>query len=105
MSSNKILLFVFLLVMAGLIAGITLMSTRSKTSQQTQLPVANQQQVGQNSLSPANTAQTSPALIKSGTSDQQLQQDTQSIDSSLSTLNNDLNNVDSGLNDQQTNLQ
>jgi Flp pilus assembly protein TadG len=91
--SNKIGLVIFLLVLVGLIGGITYMSSQRKTSQQAQQP----------NLQTTNSLTQSPQQID--TTNQSMQQDAQNIDNTMNSLDRDLKTVDQGLNDQATPLQ
>jgi hypothetical protein len=98
MSSKSIPLVIFIIVMIALIAGMLLYKKQTPTTQPTSQVVQNQQPTAVPTVS-------NPNALPSGTSDTQLNQDSQTINQSMSSIDSDLNSVDQGLNDQQTNLQ
>lgn len=98
MSSNKLLLAIFFVVMVGLIGGIIYMSLTSKKTQLAQTVKTNPSSNTITQISPKPITQTS-------INDTQLEKDSQTIDDSLNSLDNELTNVDNGLNDQAASLQ
>ncbi len=97
MSSKSVPLIIFIIVMVALIAGLLLYKKQSPTMQTPQ--------VAQNQEPTAVPTVSNPNALPTGTSDAQLDQDTQTIDQSMTSLDSDLNSVDQGLSDKETNLQ
>jgi predicted mannosyl-3-phosphoglycerate phosphatase (HAD superfamily) len=98
MSSKSVPLIIFIVVMIALIGGMLLYKKQIGVQPTPQIAQQTQQPTAIPTIS-------NPNALPQGTSDTQLDQDTQTIDQNLTSLDNDIKNVDSGLNDQQTNLQ
>lgn len=95
MSSNNLLITLFVVVMIGLVGGIIYMTIHPRTRNNTVTTVVH----------PSIPIALSPTPLSTNSSDAQLQIDSQSIDDSLNAISSELSNADQGLNDQQVVLQ
>lgn len=96
MSSSKVLIIIFAVVLVGVVGSLAFFYTK-KTPQ---LVIQATTPISQNIVTPTPTS-----TLPAGNSDQQLNQDSQSIDDSFNSLDADLHSVDQSLSDQSTNLQ
>lgn len=98
MNSNKSVIILFFIALVGI--GCTLVFFYTKKTPQISHQTTNNYQPQIITPSP-----TTLSTLTLGNSDQQLNQDNQSIDDSFNSLDADLHTVDQSLSDQSTNLQ
>jgi uncharacterized protein YpmB len=99
MQTNKITIYFLIVLLAVIVVG-TFYYLSKKAPKNTMNYQATQSST-QATISPTPQS----AMLQGGNSDQQLQNDNQTLNTQVNSIDSQMSNVDQGLNDQPTNLQ